>query len=79
MVDIPDDIDLVDYDEEDPVEDPVEDPEEDPEEDPKEDPEEDVDIELVDDAEFSIPVIRALRIPLVSSLVAKKKTQLNLL
>ncbi|GKF91676.1 hypothetical protein Tco_0275377, partial [Tanacetum coccineum] len=41
--DIPDDIDLVDYDEED------------PKEDPKEDPEEDVDIELEDDAELIFP------------------------
>ncbi|GJS13898.1 hypothetical protein Tco_0408370 [Tanacetum coccineum] len=40
MVDIPDDIDLVDYDEED------------PKEDLKEEPEEDVDIELEDDAEL---------------------------
>nr|GEW15531.1 hypothetical protein [Tanacetum cinerariifolium] len=40
MVDIPDDIDLVDYDEED------------PEEDPEEEPEENVDIELEDDAEL---------------------------
>ncbi|GKE99864.1 hypothetical protein Tco_0023215, partial [Tanacetum coccineum] len=38
MVDILDDIDLVDYDEEDPEEDPKEDPKEDPEEDPKEEP-----------------------------------------
>nr|GEX08470.1 hypothetical protein [Tanacetum cinerariifolium] len=43
MVDIPDDIDLVDYDEED------------PEEDPEEEPEEDVDIELEDDAELIFP------------------------
>nr|GEU33795.1 putative reverse transcriptase domain-containing protein [Tanacetum cinerariifolium] len=43
MVDIPDDIDLVDYDEED------------HEEDPKEEPEEDVDIELKDDAELIFP------------------------
>ncbi|GKD62339.1 hypothetical protein Tco_1299848, partial [Tanacetum coccineum] len=39
MVDIPDDIDLVNYDEED----------------PEEDPEEDVDIELEDDAELIFP------------------------
>ncbi|GKA86582.1 hypothetical protein Tco_0808293 [Tanacetum coccineum] len=39
MVDIPDDIDLVDYDEED----------------PEEEPEEDVDIELEDDAELIFP------------------------
>ncbi|GJS26818.1 hypothetical protein Tco_0487438 [Tanacetum coccineum] len=51
MVDIPDDIDLVDYDEEDPEEDPKEDPEEDPEE----EPEEDMDIELEDDAELIFP------------------------
>ncbi|GKF38871.1 hypothetical protein Tco_0118932 [Tanacetum coccineum] len=44
MVDIPDDIDLVDYDDED--------PEEDPEEDHEEEPEEDVDVELEDDAEL---------------------------
>nr|GFA09249.1 hypothetical protein [Tanacetum cinerariifolium] len=43
MVDIPKDIDLVDYDEED------------PEEDPEEEPEEDVDIELEDDAELIFP------------------------
>ncbi|GJW97035.1 putative reverse transcriptase domain-containing protein [Tanacetum coccineum] len=43
MVDIPDDIDLVDYDEED------------PEEDPEEEPEEDVEIELEDDAELIFP------------------------
>nr|GEZ17605.1 putative reverse transcriptase domain-containing protein [Tanacetum cinerariifolium] len=43
MVDIPDDIDLVDYDEED------------PEEEPEEEPEEDVDIELKDDAELIFP------------------------
>ncbi|GJU47253.1 putative reverse transcriptase domain-containing protein [Tanacetum coccineum] len=43
MVDIPDDIDLVDYDEED------------PEEDPEEEPEEDVDIELEDDVELIFP------------------------
>ncbi|GKF31788.1 hypothetical protein Tco_0101586 [Tanacetum coccineum] len=43
MVDIPDDIDLVDYDDED------------PEEDPEEEPEEDVDIELEDDAELIFP------------------------
>nr|GEY67922.1 putative reverse transcriptase domain-containing protein [Tanacetum cinerariifolium] len=43
MVDIPDDIDLVDYDEED------------SEEDPEEEPEEDVDIELEDDAELIFP------------------------
>ncbi|GKF75952.1 hypothetical protein Tco_0225396, partial [Tanacetum coccineum] len=42
-----DDIDLVDYDEED--------PEEDPEEEPEEEPEEGVDIELEDDAELIIP------------------------
>nr|GEW36769.1 retrotransposon protein, putative, Ty3-gypsy subclass [Tanacetum cinerariifolium] len=42
-VDIPDDIDLVNYDEED------------PEEDPKEEPEEDVDIELKDDAKLIFP------------------------
>ncbi|GKF56965.1 hypothetical protein Tco_0170502, partial [Tanacetum coccineum] len=47
MVNIPGDIDLVDYDEED--------PEEDPEEEPKEEPEEDVDIELEDDAELIFP------------------------
>nr|GEU62238.1 hypothetical protein [Tanacetum cinerariifolium] len=41
------DINLVDYDEED--------PEEDPEEEPKEEPEEDVDIELEDDAELIFP------------------------
>ncbi|GKB09596.1 hypothetical protein Tco_0837908, partial [Tanacetum coccineum] len=40
MVDIPDDIDLVDYDNED------------PKEDPKEEPEEDVEIELDNDAEL---------------------------
>ncbi|GJS56937.1 putative reverse transcriptase domain-containing protein [Tanacetum coccineum] len=51
MVDIPDDIDLVDYDDED----PKEDPEEDPEEEPKEEPEEDVNIELEDDAELIFP------------------------
>ncbi|GJU77814.1 putative reverse transcriptase domain-containing protein [Tanacetum coccineum] len=51
MVDIPYDIDLVDYDDEDPDEDPKEDPEEDPEE----EPEEDVDIELEDDAELIFP------------------------
>ncbi|GKF47732.1 hypothetical protein Tco_0137534 [Tanacetum coccineum] len=55
MVDIPDDIDLVDYDNEDPKEDPEEDPEEDLEEDPKEEPEEDVDVELEDDAELIFP------------------------
>nr|GEZ43079.1 hypothetical protein [Tanacetum cinerariifolium] len=43
MVDIPDDIDLVDYDEED------------LEEDPEEEPEEDVDIELEDDTELIFP------------------------
>ncbi|GKF83636.1 hypothetical protein Tco_0248534 [Tanacetum coccineum] len=43
MVDIPDDIDLVDYDDED------------PEEDPEEEPEEDVDNELEDDAELIFP------------------------
>ncbi|GJY53106.1 hypothetical protein Tco_0444770 [Tanacetum coccineum] len=43
MVYIPDDIDLVDYDEED------------PKEDPEEEPEEDVDIELEDDAELIFP------------------------
>ncbi|GJX98803.1 putative reverse transcriptase domain-containing protein [Tanacetum coccineum] len=43
MVDIPNDIDLVDYDEED------------PEEDPEEEPEEDVDIELEDDTELIFP------------------------
>ncbi|GJR22440.1 hypothetical protein Tco_0970967 [Tanacetum coccineum] len=43
MVDIPDDIDLVDYDKED------------PEEDPEEEPEEDVEIELEDDAELIFP------------------------
>nr|GEY74463.1 putative reverse transcriptase domain-containing protein [Tanacetum cinerariifolium] len=43
MVDIPDDIELVNYDEED------------PEEDPEEEPEEDVDIELEDDAELIFP------------------------
>ncbi|GJS71354.1 putative reverse transcriptase domain-containing protein [Tanacetum coccineum] len=43
MVDIPDDIDLVDYDEED------------PEEEPEEEPKEDVDIELEDDAELILP------------------------
>nr|GEX14730.1 reverse transcriptase domain-containing protein [Tanacetum cinerariifolium] len=47
MVDIPDNIDLVDYDEED--------PEEDPEEEPEEKPKEDVDIELEDDAELIFP------------------------
>ncbi|GKB99972.1 putative reverse transcriptase domain-containing protein, partial [Tanacetum coccineum] len=47
MVDIPNDIDFVDYDEED--------PEKDPEEDPEEEPEEDVDIELNDDAELIFP------------------------
>ncbi|GKC75037.1 hypothetical protein Tco_1125811, partial [Tanacetum coccineum] len=47
MVDIPDDINLVDYDEED--------PKEDPEEDPEEEPEEDVDIELKDDVELIFP------------------------
>ncbi|GKC26752.1 putative reverse transcriptase domain-containing protein [Tanacetum coccineum] len=47
MVDIPDDIDLVDYDDED--------PEEDPEEYPEEEPEEDVDIEIEDDAELIFP------------------------
>ncbi|GJT71946.1 hypothetical protein Tco_0675670 [Tanacetum coccineum] len=48
MVDIPDDIDLVDYDEED--------PKEDPKEDTKEEPEEDVKIELEDDAELIFPL-----------------------
>ncbi|GKB83227.1 hypothetical protein Tco_0950122, partial [Tanacetum coccineum] len=43
MVDIPYDIDLVDYDEED------------PEEDPEEEPKEDVDIELEDDDELIFP------------------------
>ncbi|GJU26605.1 reverse transcriptase domain-containing protein [Tanacetum coccineum] len=43
MVDIPDDIDLVDYDKED------------SEEDPEEEPEEDVEIELKDDAELLFP------------------------
>ncbi|GKC09508.1 hypothetical protein Tco_1001118, partial [Tanacetum coccineum] len=43
MVNIPYDIDLVDYDEED------------PEEDPEEEPEEDVDIKLEDDAELIFP------------------------
>ncbi|GKF95989.1 hypothetical protein Tco_0288724, partial [Tanacetum coccineum] len=47
MVDIPDDIDLVDYDEED--------PEEDLEEEPEEEPEKDVDIKLEDDAELIFP------------------------
>ncbi|GKE64918.1 hypothetical protein Tco_1519079 [Tanacetum coccineum] len=47
MVDIPDDIDLVDYNEED--------HEEDPEEDPEEEPEEDVDIKIEDDAELIFP------------------------
>nr|GEV78244.1 hypothetical protein [Tanacetum cinerariifolium] len=47
MVDILDDIDLVDYDKED--------PEEDPEEEPKEEPEEDVNIELEDDAQLIFP------------------------
>ncbi|GJV78731.1 hypothetical protein Tco_1514601, partial [Tanacetum coccineum] len=47
MVDIPDDIDLVDYDDED--------LEEDPEEDPEEEPEEDVDVKLEDDAELIFP------------------------
>ncbi|GKF16203.1 hypothetical protein Tco_0061121 [Tanacetum coccineum] len=51
LVDSPDDIDLIDYDDED----PKEDPEEDPEEDHEEDPEEDVDIELEDDAELIFP------------------------
>nr|GEU57208.1 putative reverse transcriptase domain-containing protein [Tanacetum cinerariifolium] len=43
MVEIPDDIDLVDYDKED------------PEEDPEEEPKEDVDIELEDDVELIFP------------------------
>nr|GFA47415.1 hypothetical protein [Tanacetum cinerariifolium] len=47
MVDIPDDIDLVDYDEENPKEDPKEELEE--------EPEEDVDIELEDDVELIFP------------------------
>ncbi|GJU69867.1 hypothetical protein Tco_1256126, partial [Tanacetum coccineum] len=47
MVNIPDDIDLVDYDDED--------PEEDPKEDPEEEPKEDVDIEIEDDAELIFP------------------------
>ncbi|GJR88741.1 putative reverse transcriptase domain-containing protein [Tanacetum coccineum] len=47
MVNIPDDIDLVDYDEED--------PEEDPKEDPEEEPKKDVAIELEDDAELIFP------------------------
>ncbi|GJS76570.1 hypothetical protein Tco_0726451 [Tanacetum coccineum] len=47
MVDIPDDIDWVDYDDED--------LEEDPKEDPEENPEEDVDVELEDDAELIFP------------------------
>ncbi|GJR54835.1 hypothetical protein Tco_1405356 [Tanacetum coccineum] len=47
MVDIPDDIDLVDYDEED--------PEKDPEEEPEEEPEEYVYIELEDNAELIFP------------------------
>ncbi|GJS94153.1 putative reverse transcriptase domain-containing protein [Tanacetum coccineum] len=51
MVDIPNDIDLVDYDDED----PEEDPEEDPGEDPEEEPEEDVDIETEDDDELIFP------------------------
>nr|GFB77597.1 hypothetical protein [Tanacetum cinerariifolium] len=51
MVDIPDDIDLVDYDEEDFKEDPKEEPKEEPEE----EPEEDVDIELEGDAELIFP------------------------
>nr|GFA32883.1 hypothetical protein [Tanacetum cinerariifolium] len=51
MVDIPDDIDLVDYDEED----FKEDPEEEPKEEPEEEPEEDVDIELEGDAELIFP------------------------
>nr|GFC98440.1 hypothetical protein [Tanacetum cinerariifolium] len=51
MVNIPDDIDLVNYDEED----SVEDPEEEPKEEPVEEPEEDVDIELENDAELIFP------------------------
>ncbi|GKC87489.1 hypothetical protein Tco_1148138 [Tanacetum coccineum] len=47
MVDIPGDIDLVNYEDED--------PEEDPKEDHEEEPEEDVDIELEDDAELIFP------------------------
>nr|GFD09656.1 hypothetical protein [Tanacetum cinerariifolium] len=47
MVDILNDIDLVDYDEED--------PEEDPEEEPKKELKEDVDIELEDDVELIFP------------------------
>ncbi|GJR67996.1 hypothetical protein Tco_0014061 [Tanacetum coccineum] len=50
-VTFPDDIDLVDYDEED----PEEDPEEEPEEEHEEKPEEDVDIELEDDDELIFP------------------------
>nr|GEW72109.1 hypothetical protein [Tanacetum cinerariifolium] len=46
MVDIPNDIDLVDYDEEN--------PEEDPEDEPEEEPKEDVDIEPEDDVELII-------------------------
>ncbi|GKG15329.1 hypothetical protein Tco_0354929 [Tanacetum coccineum] len=59
MADIPDDIELVDYDNEDPEEDPKEDPkevpEEVPEEDPEEEPKKDVEIELEDDAELIFP------------------------
>nr|GEV14616.1 hypothetical protein [Tanacetum cinerariifolium] len=51
MVDIPDDIDLVDYDKEYSEEDPKEEPGEEPEE----EPEEDVDIELEDDVELIFP------------------------
>ncbi|GKE33849.1 hypothetical protein Tco_1453171 [Tanacetum coccineum] len=47
MVDIPDDIDLVDYNDKD--------PEEDPKEHPEEEREEDVDIELEDDVELIFP------------------------
>ncbi|GJR70211.1 putative reverse transcriptase domain-containing protein [Tanacetum coccineum] len=52
-VTFPDDIDLVDYDEED----PEEDPEEEPEEEPEEKPEEDVDIELESFEEYFKNVI----------------------
>nr|GEW08984.1 hypothetical protein [Tanacetum cinerariifolium] len=51
MVDIPDDIDLVDYDEEGPKEDLEEEPKKEPEGEPKED----VDIELEEDAELIFP------------------------
>nr|GEY72801.1 hypothetical protein [Tanacetum cinerariifolium] len=57
MVDIPDGIDLVDYDKEDSEEYPEEELEEELEEEPEEEFEEDVDIKLEDDAELIFPYV----------------------